>query len=94
VTGKLFDCIRSGAFILGIANSNEIDYKKIIEKEGRGSCCYNDVAEIKKELAVIYRNWRDGSLDRDAIKSGDGFSRKNQNSKLINQLIAWCMISR
>ena len=34
VTGKLFDCIRSGAVILGISNSMEIDYIKIIEKKG------------------------------------------------------------
>ena len=89
VTGKLFDGIRSGAYILGIANSREIDYKKIIEKEGLGTGCYDDVSEIQNELTTIYKSWQDGTLDRDIIKNTDDFSRISQNSKLINQVVAW-----
>jgi hypothetical protein len=93
VTGKLFDCIRSGAYILGIANSREIDYKKIIEKEGLGTGCYDDVSEIQNELTIIYKSWQARTLHRDIIKNKDNFSRVSQNSKLINQIVAWSTIT-
>lgn len=89
VTGKLFDCLRSGAYLLGIANSKEIDYRKIIKNKQLGVGCNNDVTEIRTTIENIYLKWRSGSLDLRCSERHDEFSRYNQNNKLIERIKEW-----
>ena len=86
LTGKLFDCIRSGGFVLGIANSSNVDYRNLIEGLKIGAGCYNEVNEIFSILNIQYNNWRqeNGNINLDVDKKK--YSRRNQNINLINTI--------
>ena len=89
VTGKLFDCLRSGAYLLGIANSGEIDYRKIIENKQIGVGCFDDVTAIRTKIENIYLKWRSGTLNLRHAERHEEFSRYNQNKKLIEKIKDW-----
>lgn len=89
VTGKLFDGIRSGAYILGIANSTEIDYRRIIEREKIGAGCFNNVPDIRREIDLIYENWAAHSPRLVRREKSMEFSREQQNNKLIDIMKSW-----
>jgi glycosyltransferase involved in cell wall biosynthesis len=86
VTGKLFDCIRSGAFILGIANDSRVDYIQIIERLGIGAYCKNNEDEIRKSLNIIYEKWVNKSLNYFDLIDRHRYSRRYQNNKFINSI--------
>ena len=90
LTGKLFDCLRSGAYLLGIANSRDIDYRKIIENKQIGVGCLNNVTDIRSKIEDIYLKWRSGTLYLRNSERYDEFSRYNQNNKLIEKIKEWC----
>ena len=49
LTGKLFDCIKSGAMILGISNE-EIAYSDVISNNNLGFNCSNSSSDIQQKL--------------------------------------------
>ena len=86
VTGKLFDCIRSGAFILAISNNKNVDYVQKIEELGIGVHCENNELGIREKLKLIHEKWVKNSIDRFHLKDRHKFSRQYQNQKLISSL--------
>jgi len=86
LTGKLFDCIRSGNFVLGIANSYNVNYCNMIEELKIGSVCFNEVSEIFSILNKEYINWKQkkGNTKFDIDKNK--YSRRNQNINLISKI--------
>ena len=85
LTGKLFDCIRSGNFVLGISNSSNVDYKSLIEEMNIGACCTNDITEIHNVLEYQYDIWNHSDYHNSFIDK-EIYSRRNQNKKLISIL--------
>ena len=86
VTGKLFDCIRAGTYILGISNNQKIDYIQIIEKLGIGFGCKNNEFEIIKSLEIIHKKWINKELNNLKVEERVKFSRRYQNKKIISAL--------
>jgi len=86
LTGKLFDCIRSGAFILGISNNKDIAYGKIINELGVGMTVANTVDELQLVINKLFLAWQSGKLMPHKIDANimNTYSRSYQNKQLIN----------
>ena len=87
VTGKLFDCIKSGAFVLGISNDSNIEYNKIINKYGLGSTVSNELDQLVHTFNSLICLWQQNDMKlprNDNIP--DFFSRQYQNKKLIEYI--------
>lgn len=85
LTGKLFDCIRSGKFILGIANSEDVNYCTMIDKLDIGKSCVNEINEISNILEIQYRTWSKENRKHSKFNK-EIYSRRNQNIKLIKKI--------
>ena len=87
ITGKLFDCIKSGAFVLGISNDSNIEYNKIIEKHGFGNTVSNDIDQLAHTFNSLICLWQKNDMkllrNNNAL---DTFSRQYQNQKLIEYI--------
>ena len=86
VTGKLFDCIRSNSYILGIDNSLKTDYYKIITENNIGICCQNNSTQIRESIDKLFNLWE---LDKLSISDNIDrikFSRHYQNSIYIKAI--------
>ena len=86
VTGKLFDCIMAGTYILGISNNQKIDYIQIIEKLRIGFGCGNNEFEIIKSLEIIHKKWINKELNNLKVEERFKFSRRYQNKKIISTI--------
>lgn len=87
ITGKLFDCIRSRAFILGVSNNLNIEYCKIIKKYDLGRTATNDITNLKNVFNKLFKLWASGNLKSSNMNNIPYFfSRAFQNKKLINYI--------
>lgn len=86
LTGKLFDCIRSGKFVLGIANSNNVNYRLLIEDLNIGKGCANEVCVILNILKNQYEIWSKSNCVNNFVIDKKTYSRRNQNMNLIKTL--------
>ena len=86
LTGKLFDCIRSGKFVLGIANSDNVNYRLLIEELKIGEGCFNEVSEILNILNNQYEIWNQKNTVNNLDIDKKTYSRRNQNMNLITTL--------
>ena len=85
LTGKLFDYMRSGAYIIGVSNDKAIAYGRFIEALGIGVSCSNDTSSLKLSFESTYELWVNNRL-KPAVSSKkvEAYSRYNQNEKLVN----------
>jgi len=87
ITGKLFDCIKSGAFVLGISNNNNIEYNKIINKYGFGGTVNNDIDQLTNTFDSLIDLWKENNMPLSRDKGSlEIFSRQYQNKKLIDYI--------
>jgi len=92
MTGKLFDYVRSGKVILGIASSSDTYFLNLIKMYHLGITSLNTEDCILDVLNLIYSKWKEGNLQdlrNDSKEDFNKFSRDNQNEgyiKLIENL--------
>ena len=86
VTGKLFDCMRSGKYILGISNSPQIDYVRLIKEHKLGNYCVNTNESINLELKKIYERWKSSKLHTYQQTDINHYSRRIQNDKILKEI--------
>jgi len=85
LTGKLFDYLRSGAYIVGVSNDEAIAYSRLIEDLEVGVSCSNDVNRLRQVVDGSYEKWLGGLLrPKLSNESIESFSRYHQNEKLIS----------
>lgn len=88
VSGKLYDYIRAGRYILCIGDKESL-HKDIIEKLSIGSYCLNEKDKIYECISKIYDNWLKDNLPKSPVDSTI-YSREHQNfkyRKIIEELI-------
>jgi len=88
LTGKLFDYLRSGAFIVGITNDDQIAYARLIEKLGVGVVSSNSTEDIRKKIDQLHVRWKTGDLRLPASFDPRVYSRQAQNEKLVSWLVS------
>lgn len=84
VSGKLYDYIRAGKYIMDIGDE-DINHKQLIEENGIGISVKNDVNDITEALRGIYRKKVFGNLEIEKIDVSR-FSREHQNKKYLKYI--------
>ena len=89
LTGKLFDYIRSGKVIFGVASSDNTYFLELIRKHHLGIGCLSQPIQILESLELLYEKWEKGTLGElrnDVGLDLDNLSREAQNSKYLQLL--------
>jgi glycosyltransferase involved in cell wall biosynthesis len=87
--GKMYDYMRSGNVIWGIADSDDTSFFRLIYQYHLGITCLSGTSDILKNFELLYDTWIQGSLGELRTDKGliiDTFSRDTQNSKYMNLL--------
>ena len=86
LTGKVFDCISSGNYILGISNDLDVDYVKLIEELNVGVGCKNIITDIRSRLDNCFDLWEKNLLVPQSNTDVYEYSREYQNSILVEKM--------
>ena len=89
LTGKLFDYIRSGKVIFGVAATEDTYFLEVIRKKHLVIGCLHNAPEITRCLEELYGNWERGTLQElrtDPPADRDRCSRDAQNSRFLDIL--------
>lgn len=82
VTGKIFEYMRAGNFILGIGPKNG-DAAKILDDTKTGKMFeYEDMEGIKKEIKRVFENWQKGTRSEVNKEEIEKYSRRKLTHKL------------
>jgi glycosyltransferase involved in cell wall biosynthesis len=89
LTGKIFDYIRSGRVIWGIASSEDTYFLELIKQYNLGIYCSSNPSHILECLDLLYKKWMNGSLKelrKDTSLNIEIFSREINNVKYLHIL--------
>ena len=85
----MYDYMRSGNVIWGIADSDDTSFFRLIYQYHLGITCLSGTSDILKNFELLYDTWIAGSLGELRTDKGliiDTFSRDTQNSKYLHML--------
>jgi glycosyltransferase involved in cell wall biosynthesis len=89
LTGKIFDYMRSGRVIWGIAGSEDTYFLELIKQYNLGISCSSNPSQILECLDLLYKKWLNGSLKelrKDTNLNVEIFSREINNCKYLQIL--------
>ena len=81
ITGKLFENIATGGYIMGIG-SKDGDAAQILRETGAGDA-FNYTDNLEKIITDLYNKWRDGINSEIDISKIEKYSRKNLTQSLV-----------
>ncbi len=86
ISGKVFDCMRSGNYMLSIGDVAYAN-KEFVEKTESGIHCDNNQEAILEALETLYEKWEKGGLIK-RKRDTEQYSRDYQNTEFLRLIKA------